>query len=108
MTTKPTWRKRLGRVALALAGLLAFVVVANVIASWRAFGHGAEGARRERIERSPQWQGDHFENPQPLVNDTWRMLTGLFAASPHTSPDDAVPIEKIDPKRFQTPPASGL
>ena len=108
MSTKPTWKKRLGRVALAFAGLLVFVVIANVIAGWRAFGHGAEGARRERIERSPQWQGDHFENPQPLVNDTWRMLTGLFAASPHTSPDDAVPIEKIDPKRFQTPPTSGL
>jgi L-ascorbate metabolism protein UlaG (beta-lactamase superfamily) len=108
MATKSPWKRRLGRVVLALAGLVVLIVVANVIASWRAFGHRAEGARRERIERSPQWQGDHFENPQPLVNDTWLMLTGLFAASPHTSPDDAVPIEKIDPKRFHTPPASGL
>ena len=108
MSAKTVWKKRLGRVLLGLAALFAVVAIAAVIAGWRAFGHRAEGVRRERIERSPQWQDGHFENPQPLVNDTLRMFTGLFAASPHTSPDDAVPLEKIDPKRFQTPPASGL
>jgi L-ascorbate metabolism protein UlaG (beta-lactamase superfamily) len=108
MKAKRPWRKHLARVGLVLLGLFALVAGAALISGWRAFGHSAEGARRERIERSPQWQGDHFENPQPLVNDGVRMLTGLFAASPHTSPDDAPPVEKIDAKRFLTPPASGL
>jgi L-ascorbate metabolism protein UlaG (beta-lactamase superfamily) len=108
MKTKSPWKKRLARVGLALLALFGVTAGAALISGWRSFGHSAEGARRERIERSAQWQGDHFENPEPLVNDGVRMLTGLLAASPHTSPEDAPPVEKIDPKRFRTPPASGL
>ena len=108
MKARLTWKKRVVRVALVLAGFFAFALIAGVTMGWRAFGHRAEGARRERMERSPQWHDGHFENPQPLVNDGVRMLTGLFSASPHTSPEDAPPVEKIDPKRFATPPASGL
>jgi L-ascorbate metabolism protein UlaG (beta-lactamase superfamily) len=105
---KPTWKRRIGRLLLALLGVFVVFSAVAVVAGWRAFGHRAEGARRERIARSAQWHGDHFDNPEPLVNDTLRMFTGLFRASPHTSPEDGVPIEKIDPKRFRTPPASGL
>ena len=108
MKSKSSWKKRIGRAFLVLLGLFVAVSIAAVVSGWRAFGHRPQGARLERIERSPQWQDGHFENPQPLVNDGVRMLTGLFAASPHTSPDDALPVEKIEPQRFRTPPASGL
>jgi L-ascorbate metabolism protein UlaG (beta-lactamase superfamily) len=102
------WKKRLGRALLVAAGLLALVTIAAVIDGWRAFGHRAVGARRERVERSTHFLEGHFENPQPLVNDSWRMLTGLFGASPHTSPGGSVPTVKVDPKLFRTPPESGL
>ncbi len=108
MAEKKPWKRRVARVLLGLLGLFAITTVVAVVSGWRAFGHRAEGARRERMERSPQWHDGHFENPQPLVNDNVRMFTGFFSKSPHTSPDDALPIEKIDKKRFETPPPSGL
>jgi L-ascorbate metabolism protein UlaG (beta-lactamase superfamily) len=105
---KPWKRRLLLRALVVLVGLFAFAVLVATIDGWRAFGHRAEGARRERMENSPQWKDGHFENPQPLRNDNVRMLTGLFAASNHTSPDGAVPVVKVDPKVFASPPASGL
>ena len=90
--------------ALAIVAAIAFIVVDG----WRAFGHRATGARRERMERSPQWKDGHFENPQPLWNDAWGALTGAFHASAHTSPLDRVDSANIDPKTFATPPPSGL
>jgi L-ascorbate metabolism protein UlaG (beta-lactamase superfamily) len=108
MKKKAPWKRWLARAALAFGGIFVVAALAAVISGWRAFGQRAEGARRERMERSPQWQDGHFENPQPLVNDNVRMFTGLLSTSPHTSPDDAVPIEKIPPERLRTPPASGL
>jgi hypothetical protein len=37
--------------------------------AWSAFGAGAQGERRARMERSPQWRNGAFEKPQPLIND---------------------------------------
>src|SRR3954469_12488141 len=31
---------------------------------------GPDEARTARLQKSPQWHGDHFENPQPLWVDT--------------------------------------
>jgi len=92
--------------AAVLGGLaIATVVVVNGCAT---FGGSATGERRARMERSPQWKDGHFQNPQPLINDTWGALTGGFDASPDTRPSSPVPVVAVDPKRFQTPPASGL
>jgi L-ascorbate metabolism protein UlaG (beta-lactamase superfamily) len=102
------WRRWLGRVALALLALLVVLCLVVIAQGWRAFGKRAEGARLERMKRSPQYQGDHFDNPQPLVNDTLRMFTGLLHASEHTSPDTPPPSFHIEPGRFRTPPESGL
>ena len=71
-------------------------------------GHRAVGARRARMERSPQWKDGHFVNPQPLHNDNWGAMTAMFHASPDSSPRQAIPAPPIDPARFATPPASGL
>jgi hypothetical protein len=56
------------------AGLIVVLLAVVVVDGWRAFGRGAEGARRERMQRSPQWLDDQFENPQPLCNDVGGML----------------------------------
>ena len=95
------WLKWLGVVALLL-------VAAAVARGWEAFGHHAGGERRARMERSPQWKDGHFNNPQPLVNDAAGMLSGMFHASDHGSPAIPLPVEKIDPRRFDAPPGSGL
>ncbi|HEY8209403.1 MAG TPA: MBL fold metallo-hydrolase [Myxococcaceae bacterium] len=60
------------------------------------------------MERSPQWQGGAFENPQPLWNDVWGSLTGMMSASEHVRPSAPVPVEPVDPARFQEAPPSGL
>ncbi|WP_233582810.1 MBL fold metallo-hydrolase [Corallococcus sp. CA053C] len=103
-----SWGGRLLRLfgwGLVLLGGFALVVV---IDGWRAFGKGAEGARRERMERSPQWKDGGFVNPQPIINDLERTLSGLFHASPDSSPQVPLVVERIDPKRFATPPADGV
>jgi L-ascorbate metabolism protein UlaG (beta-lactamase superfamily) len=101
------WIKRLG---LGVVGLLALAIAVFVISGWRAFGQAATGERRARMERSPQWRGGAFENPQPLWNDVWGSLTGMMRVSEHVSPSAGapVPVEPVDAARFQAPPPSGL
>src|SRR5689334_21737260 len=75
---RPSWGGRLLRLCgwgLLLLGVVALIVV---IDGWRAFGTGAEGARLERMKRSPQWLDSGFENPQPILNNWERTLTDLF------------------------------
>lgn len=47
-------------------------------------------------------------NPQPLSENTWDALTGILDASAHTSPTGPLPMVVVDPKRFDTPPSTGL
>ena len=49
-------------------GVLVILALAATAAdAWTAMGRRAEGSRRARMERSPQWKDGHFENPPPLV-----------------------------------------
>jgi L-ascorbate metabolism protein UlaG (beta-lactamase superfamily) len=105
--TRPLWRRVL-RAARWLP-LLVLVGLAAVTAdAWKAMGKGASGARRARMERSPQWKGGHFVNPQPLWTDNWGAAKSMFHASADSSPRQALVADPIDPARFATPPASGL
>jgi L-ascorbate metabolism protein UlaG (beta-lactamase superfamily) len=104
--------KRLARfvwraVQLATLALALFVVVVTVD-GWRAFGHRPEGERRARMEGSPNWHDGSFVNPQPLWNDVWGMITGLFSASDFGSPDGPLPVVPGDRARFAAPPPTGL
>jgi len=102
-------KRRWLRLALrAIGALLAIAVASTIVLGWKAFGHRATGARRARMEHSPQWKDGRFVNPQPLVNDAWLTLTGMIHASPYRSPSQPPPTLAIDPKRFDTPPATGL
>lgn len=92
--------------ALVLA-LVAFIAVALVL-GWRAFGRGAHGDRRARMERSPEWRDGNFVNPQPLDNSFWGAVKGAINTSPHVSPAQSPPVVTIEPKRFDTPPPTGL
>ena len=97
------------RLGLALLGaLLALAVAGALMDGWRAFGRRADGPRRARMEKSPQWSSGHFVNPQPMVNDLWGSLTGAFKASQDASPSQPVPTVRGGAERFATPPATGL
>jgi hypothetical protein len=38
------------------------------------------------MERSPEWQGSRFQNPQPIVNDAWAAVVTLFRPDPNVKP----------------------
>ena len=101
-------RRLLWRVLLGL-GLL-FVVGLGTLGAlgWTAFGHRATGARRARMEASPQWRDGQFVNPQPLVNHLVAMFSGMLHASDHNGPDAPLPVVTVDPKTLATAPPSGL
>jgi L-ascorbate metabolism protein UlaG (beta-lactamase superfamily) len=102
-------RSGLRRVVLWTGALLVIALVGTAADAWTAMGGRAEGARRARMERSPQWKDSHFVNPQPLVNDMWGSVTAMLGASPDVSPrGQPLPSVKMDPQLFQTLPASGL
>src|SRR5687767_12329363 len=67
---RTVWRW-IRRLALAVVGLLALGLASFVVSGWPAFAQRATGERRARMERSRQWIGGGFENPQPLWNDVW-------------------------------------
>ena len=91
-----------------IAAVLVVVVTGGAIASCAPFGGRATGARLERMRRSPQWQGSHFENPQPIVNDTWAAIVSLFKRDPNVVPKSPPSTVSVDPARFAKPPPSGL
>ncbi|WP_257460585.1 MBL fold metallo-hydrolase [Archangium lipolyticum] len=101
-------RKGLARAALGGVALLAVALAAIAADAWPALGKRAEGERRTRMERSPQWKDGHFENPQPLWNDVWGSVTSMFDSSPNLGPSEPPPTVAGDRRRFATPPATGL
>jgi L-ascorbate metabolism protein UlaG (beta-lactamase superfamily) len=105
--SKNIW-KWVRRSFMAAGALVSLAFGALVVDGWAAFGRRAQGARLDRVAKSPQWHDGKFENPQPLWNDGWRMLTGLFRASKQGSPAGALPTVSGDAQRFATAPASGL
>jgi L-ascorbate metabolism protein UlaG (beta-lactamase superfamily) len=62
----------------------------------------------ERMKKSPEWRGSHFENPQPLVNDTWAAIASLWKPDPNVEPHSPPKTVPVEPGRFASPPPSGL
>ncbi len=102
--TKRRWPK----VLLSVFALLLLGGVVLVAQGWRSFGSAPEGARLERVQGSAQWNGDAFENPQPLYNDAWGMLAGMFSRQQPAEPEAPVAVETITDGRFDGPVPDGL
>jgi L-ascorbate metabolism protein UlaG (beta-lactamase superfamily) len=60
------------------------------------------------MRKSPEWQGSHFENPQPIVNDLWAAIVHQFTGGPNMEPTSPPSTVVVEPGRFATPPASGI
>ncbi len=88
---------------LLLAGLTGLV-----IHGWEAFGKQAAGERKQRISASPEWQGSHFENPQPLKNDFIGALGAMVSGSKFVAPAGTLPVVSAPKTAYQNAPASGL
>jgi len=102
-------RRRRRRRWLIAAGVTAIAAGAAVTRR-PAFGGRATGARLQRMRSSPEWQDSHshFENPQPIVNDTWAAVLTLFRRDPNASPKARPSTAAVPPGRFAAPPSSGL
>ncbi|MGH9419340.1 MAG: MBL fold metallo-hydrolase [Thermoanaerobaculia bacterium] len=92
----------------AIIVCLAAIAVAGTVANWAALGGRAKGARLRRMQKSPEWQGSHFQNPQPIVNDTWAAIVSLFRPDRNVSPHSRPSTVPVEPGRFAAPPPSGL
>jgi L-ascorbate metabolism protein UlaG (beta-lactamase superfamily) len=101
-------KKRAKRIAAATLTLLVLASVGLLAAAWEGLGQRANGRRLARVQRSPQWHDDHFENPEPIVNDIVGVLTGMLHVSPDASPLGQVPTQRLDPAGLRGAPASGL
>lgn len=102
------WRRAVGWAFLVAIAALVAVLATALAGGWTAFGKRARGDRRARMAASANWRGDHFVNPQPLVDDFGQTVRGLRSASPYTRPSAAVSVARGNAARFQTPPPSGL
>jgi L-ascorbate metabolism protein UlaG (beta-lactamase superfamily) len=100
-------RRVLKRAAQAFGVLLVLTVLIVLPQAWEGLGHRATGERRARMEKSPQWHGGGFENPEPIINHV-EMVSGLFNVSPDATPRSPVDVQQLDPTFLATPPASGL
>jgi L-ascorbate metabolism protein UlaG (beta-lactamase superfamily) len=100
-----SWRRR-GRWALAI--VLAAAASAGAIESCAPLGGRATGARLARMRQSPEWHGSHFDNPQPILNDTWAALVHLSKHEPNVEPQSTPSTVRVERGRFASPPPSGL
>jgi L-ascorbate metabolism protein UlaG (beta-lactamase superfamily) len=91
-----------------VAALFAIVLLLVLADAWQGLGHRATGARRARMEQSPQWKDGAFENPAPIVNHFGPMVSGVLHASPDSAPSAPVDVQQVDPALLATPPSSGL
>jgi len=97
--------------ALAAAGAAAIGLGRST--GWlAAFGAGPAGDRRERILRSPQFDGKRFRNPIPTHtirgHDVLETLRLQLTAGPERYPARAIPVVPRSAADFAAPPASGL
>ena len=100
-------RGRTAAIALGLAVAVAAGVAAT-LSGCQSFGEHASGERLARMERSPEWHGDAFRNPQAMWNDMSSALRRALSGVPDGEPTAPVPVAATDPAVLATPPASGL
>ena len=94
---------------LGVLGAIVLLGAFMIADGWTAFGTSASGARRARMQSSPQWVGDGFDNPEPLYNDLGTGFTAwLTEAADHRTPESPLPVVEPEPTLYDEAPESGL
>lgn len=88
--------------------VVSVVGLALFFSGWRAYGKRASGARRARMERSPNWKHGHFVNPEPMQNDLVGAILGIAHKSRYTTPDEPVATQPGGARNFRDPPVTWL
>jgi L-ascorbate metabolism protein UlaG (beta-lactamase superfamily) len=73
-----------------------------------SFGKQPEGERLARIQQSPEWHDEHFNNAQPVTQNFYAAIKRSLESVPDTEPSAPVPVHAGDTKQYAQPPASGL
>ncbi len=92
--------------ACALVLLLGVAIIAY--SAYPASGTVAAGPRLERMQQSPQWNGESFDNELARVDGSfWEMLETQFGKT-HSVPDEPIQIQPRQRTDFDQPPQTGL
>jgi L-ascorbate metabolism protein UlaG (beta-lactamase superfamily) len=111
-----TWRRGL-RFLLGAALLLGIAVAALLVASYyesdrlRAFGARADASTRKRLQASPQYQRDHFENRERtsvMVRSQWGALQHWLFGPEQRAPSCPLPLAAAVRAHLDRPSRSGL
>lgn len=97
------------KVLLGLVGITGLGLCLMILDAWSATGTLAQGARLERMQRSPQWRGDHFVDTIPRVEpELWESTRRWVQGVADSTPSGPIAVHTPPPGWFDTPPASGL
>ncbi|WP_218827667.1 MBL fold metallo-hydrolase [Rubricoccus marinus] len=100
--SRPLWRRVLGWTLLAL--MLAAVIV--TVEAWPSLGGEIRGARLERVQRSPQYGAEGFENVIPAQADGFSLGTAwdfFTDATPAQFPDAPLATVTREATDFSAP-----
>lgn len=101
--------RRLRKILVILAGIAAVLAVAVfIIFQLPQFGGRFEGARLERMRRSPQFIEGRFQNIPPQETDGSLLETFRLYKGQVREPRFAVPVVPINRAALQGPPLPGL
>ncbi len=113
---KPSRLRRAGKGLLWVlgAGLVLFAVtLVGTTSMLETFGASAQGARLDRIKRSPQYKDGQFTNVIPTTPGLkegrgWSTMTRFLFGDEKRIPDGQLPMATGTVERWKTAPVSGL
>lgn len=102
-------RRRLRRVLQLTVVMLLLFVVFVAAQAWTPMGKAPSGQRLARMQASANWDDDGFVNPvEARMSMMGALKEAVFGDTGKTVPSIDLPVQKIDPQLFATPPASGI